>query len=317
MAQRKAARFVILGIVVIGALVAIALYAYERSRKEPLVLSGTIEAHNVQVGSLVGGRVLQVAVEEGDRVRPGQLIATLETANVDHQIAEQEAAIQAARAQLQKTMEGPRREEVERAAIVYENAERERRRLADLLQSGVIPRQQYDNVATMAATAAKELEILRRGSRTEDVATSRAQLEREVKRLETLRENRSEARVTASVAGVIQSVSVRPGDLVNPSQGVAEIVEDGQLWVRVYVPEPLLGSVQIGMLASIRVDTFPDRTFEGKVIQINEEAEYTPRNIQTRAQRGELVFGVKVQVAKDEALKPGMAADIELKGVTE
>src|SRR5687768_15298275 len=196
MAQRKAARFVILGVVVIGALVAIVLYAYERSRKEPLVLSGTIEAHNVQVGSLVGGRVLQVAVEEGDRVQPGQLIATLETANVDHQIAEQEAAIQAARAQLQKTMEGPRREEVERAAIVYENAERERRRLADLLQSGVIPRQQYDNVATMAATAAKELEILRRGSRDEDVATSRAQLEREVKRLETLRENRSEARVT-------------------------------------------------------------------------------------------------------------------------
>lgn len=306
---------ILIAVAILVALTAAALYAYSRTRPRGLVLSGTIEAHSVEVGSLLGGRVREVLVDEGDRVAPGQTVAILETDAVDRQITEQEAAVAASRAQLQKALEGPRKEEIERAAALYENAERERRRYAAMYENGVIPRQQYDDAATRARTAAKDLEILRQGTRREDIEAARAQLQRDLGRLELLKENRSESRVTSGIQGVVQSVAVRPGDIVAANQPVAEILEDGELWVRVYVPEPVLGKVRLGGAATIEVDTFPGREFSGTVSQISQQAEYTPRNIQTRSQRAEVVFGVKVDVAPQEALKPGMAAEVRISGV--
>ena len=310
--RRKA---ILIAAAIVAVLTAAALYAYNRTRSRALVLSGTIEAYSAQVGSLLGGRVREVLVEEGDRVTPGESVAILETDAVDRQIAEQQAAIAASRAQLQKALQGPRQEEIEKAAALYENAERERRRYAAMHESGVIPRQQYEDAATRARTLAKDLEILREGTRREDIEAARAQLQRDIGRLELLQENRSESRVISEFQGVVQAVAVRPGDIVAANQPVAEILEDGKLWVRVYVPEPLLGKVRLGGAATIEVDTFPDREFPGTVSQISQQAEYTPRNIQTRSQRAEVVFGVKVDVAPNEVLKPGMAAEVRIAGV--
>jgi HlyD family secretion protein len=288
------------------------VYWREQRKPKPLVLAGTIEARTVNVGSLVGGRVVRVHVDEGNQVVAGQVLVTLETETLDRQIAEQQAAIAAARAQLDKAVAGPRDEEIRRAAAIAENDERERRRYAVLFDAGIVARELYEDAATKAKTSAEDLRILREGTRREDIAASRATLAQQERRLATLMKQRDETLVRSTVAGTVQSFVLRPGDIVAPNQTVAEILEPRELWIRVYVPETLLGHVRVNMPVKARVDTYPDLWFSARVASISSEGEYTPRNVQTRAQRAEQVFGVKVVLNPDARLKAGMAAEVDL-----
>jgi HlyD family secretion protein len=256
--------------------------------------------------------VTRVHVDEGTRVAPRQVLVTLETETLDRQIAEQQAAISASRAQLAKTERGPREEEIRSAAAVAENDARESRRMKKLLDYGIVARELYESAATKAKTSALDLQMLQEGSRKEDIAAARAQLAQQEARVTTLMKQRAETVVYASSAGTVQAFALRPGDLLAPNQSVAEILESDQLWVRVYVPETLLGHVRVGMPVKVRVDTFPNVAFAGRVATVASQGEYTPRNVQTRAQRAEQVFGVKVLVDPDPRLKAGMAAEVDL-----
>lgn len=304
-------KFIPLAVIVTLAVAAV-LYARRQSEPKPLVLAGTLEARTVHVGSLVGGRVNRVLVDEGVTVAANQLLVTLETETIDRQLAEQQAAIAAARAGLAKAIAGPRDEEIRRAATIAENDGRDRRRLGALRDAGIVSRDLYEDAATKAKTSAEELRIVKKGTRREDIDAARAQLEQQERRLASMQKQRGETEVRASAGGVVQSFGLRPGDLVAPNQSVAEILENDQLWVRIYVPETLLGHVRVGQRVNVRVDTFPDEWFAGSVATVAAEGEYTPRNVQTRAQRAEQMFGVKVHVARNPKLKAGMAAEVDL-----
>ncbi len=299
-------------LVVLLAAGAIAWGIASKRREKPLLLSGAIEARDVEVGSLTGGRVARILVEEGSRVAPGQPIVQFETDLIDLQIQQQRARIAQAQASLTKTLRGPRVEEIASARAQAENAERERLRQKVLLERGVIAQQQYDAAATQAKTTREALLELERGNRPEDIAAARATLEAEQRQLGYLERQRAESLVTAPAAGVIESMDLRPGDLVGPNQPVARMLEPSQLWVRVYVPEPQLGRVRVGQKAALTVDTFPKREFPGKVVEIRTQSEYTPRNVQTLDQRMDQVFGVKVAIDPTPELKPGMAATVKL-----
>ncbi len=292
---------------------AAAFWAWKRSRgPKPLVLSGAIEARDVEVGSLFGGRVARIHVDEGSRVAAGDPIVTFETDLIDLQIREQDGHVASARANLAKTERGPRVEDTARARADALNAERERQRLHGLLENGVIGQQQYDDAATRARIAAETLLERERGNRSEDIAAARAALSSEEGRLAYLKRQREEAVVKAPAAGRIESIDLRPGDIVGPNQPVAKILEPSQLWVRVYVPEPQLGRVRAGQKAAITVDTFPGREFSGHVVEIRSQAEYTPRNVQTLDQRMDQVFGAKISIDPAPEMKPGMAALVRL-----
>ena len=307
--------------VLVLAVAALAVWLYLRKQNEPkpLVLAGTLEARTVNVGSLVGGRVVRVHVDEGQQVVAGQTLVTLETETIDRQIAEQQAAIATANANLAKALAGPRDEEIRSAAAVAENDERERRRMRALLNEGIVARELYDDAATKAKTSAENLRALREGTRKEDIAAARAQTVQQERRLQSLEKQRAETVVYSTVTGTIQSFGLRPGDIVAPNQTVAEILEPREQWVRIYVPETLLGVVRVGMPVRVRVDTWPNVWFPGHVATVATQGEYTPRNVQTRAQRAEQVYGVKVLVNPDPRLKPGMATEVDLgvKGVVE
>jgi len=305
-------RRIIVLAVLVAAAVAVLLYVRRQRKPQQLVLSGTLEARTVNVGSLVGGRVTRVHVDEGSRVAAGQLIVTLEPETIDRQIAEQQAAIQAAKAELAKAVAGPRAEEIRSAAAVAENDAREAHRQAAMYRDGITSKESLDASTTKAKTSSESLKLLQKGTRPEDIAAARAQVEQQQKRLDSLLKQRAETEVKSTVAGVVQSFGLRPGDLVAPNQPVAEILESSQLWVRVYVPETLLGLVHVDQPVHVRVDTFPNLWFQGHVATVSSQGEYTPRNVQTRAQRAEQVFGVKVLVDPDPRLKAGMAADVDL-----
>jgi membrane fusion protein YbhG len=300
--------------IVIIAIAAIALLLYMRQKRQPkeLVLAGTLEARTVNVGSLVGGRVSRVFVDEGSQVVPGQVLVTLETETLDRQIAEQQSAIEAARAGYQKALAGPRQDEIDKAAAIAGNAERERRRQEALYRDGIVARQVYDDAATKAKTANEDLDLLKKGTRKEDIEAARAQLEQQQRQLAVLQKQHAETEVKSTVSGVIQSFGLRPGDLVAPNQSVGEILEADQLWVRIYVPETMLGLVHVNQAVRVSVDTYPNQWFNGHIASINSQGEYTPRNVQTRAQRAEQVFGVKVLVDPNPKLHAGMAAEVDL-----
>jgi multidrug resistance efflux pump len=303
---------IVLLVVVLAIGVALTTYYLRQRMPRELVLSGTLEARTVNVGSLVGGRVQNVLVDEGARVATGQVLVTIETETIDRQIAEQRAAIEAAKAQLAKGIAGPRTEEISKAAAVAANDERDRRRMAALYRDGIVAKEMLDDATTKAKTSADDLRILQQGTRKEDIEALRAQLEQQQRRLDTLLKQRAETVVRSSVTGTVQSFPLRPGDLVAPNQTVAEILEESQLWVRVYVPETQLGLIRVDQPVRVRVDTFPDQTFPGHIVSISAQGEYTPRNVQTRAQRIEQMFGVKVVVDPNPRLHAGMAAEVDL-----
>jgi HlyD family secretion protein len=299
-------------ILLVAAIVATLLYMQQKRRPRELVLSGTLEARTVNVGSLAGGRVTRVLVDEGSHVTAGQMIATLETDTIDRQIGEQQAAIDSARAQLAKGFAGPRREEISKAAAIAANDAVERRRQERLFRYGIVAKELAEDAATKAKASADDLRILQQGTRKEDLEALRAQLEQQQRHLATLQRQRAESEVRSTVNGIVQSFGLRPGDLVAPNQAVAEILEADQLWVRVYVPETELGLVRVDHPVQVHVDTYPNVSFHGHIATVSGQGEYTPRNVQTRAQRAEQVFGAKVLIDADPRLHAGMAADVDL-----
>jgi len=120
-----------------------------------------------------------------------------------------------------------------------------------------------------------------------------------------------EMQVVAPADSILEVLSVKVGDVLPPNGEVATLLLPQHLWVRVYVPEPWLGKIKLGETANVRVDSFPGHDFHGVVEQINRQAEFTPRNVQTVADRIKQVFGVKIRLpTDDDRLRAGMSADV-------
>jgi HlyD family secretion protein len=121
----------------------------------------------------------------------------------------------------------------------------------------------------------------------------------------------AEMQVMAPADSVLEVLSVKVGDVLPANREVATLLLPQHLWVRVFVPEPWLGLIKVGDQVRVRVDSFPQENFPGTVEQVNRQAEFTPRNVQTVADRIRQVFGVKVRLPSNEQrLRAGMAADV-------
>lgn len=305
-------RWALLGIVVATGVP----LAIRRDHSAPeLVLAGVIEARDVRAGSLIGGRVKNVLVEEGASVSRGAPLLTMESDLVDLAIVEQRNRLSEALAHLALVREGPRQEEASRARLAWESAENERKRSEALLRDGLTSPQIHDAAKTLANTRLEALKEVERGSRAEDVRAAQAVADREATRLAYLKRQRTETVVVAPVGGIVQTLAFRPGDIVSPNEPVAEILESGQLWLNAYLPEPRLGRVRVGQAVYISLDGFPARIFRGRVAAIGERSEYMPRNVQTLDQRADQVFRVKIAIDPVEEIKAGMAAVVHLQSV--
>jgi multidrug resistance efflux pump len=273
-------------------------------------------------------------------------LAKLERGFRPEEIEEARAAAAQARAGLEKALTGYRHEEVaqakadvDRARADAENAERSWKRANRLAEEGVWSRQQRDDAEAAWKMAAAQLENaeqrlteLDRGYRAEDVAAAEAayrqaeatrQLRERGYRAEDVAMARAafldaatkyrERQVAAPAAATVEVLDVRPGDLIPPNTSVATLLERDQLYIRIYIPETQIGRVQVGQRAEVRVDSFPGESFAGEVEQVNQQAEFLPRNVQTPDERVHQVFGVKLRLYDPSGrLRAGMAADVKL-----
>ena len=293
----------------------------------------------------------QQAQAEVDQQRANLLKLT--HGNRPEEIQQAEANAAALRASLDAARNGPREQDIAQAQADYEAAQADARnaqatfeRMAPLVKTDVISRMDFDNYRDKRDSAVKKAEsarqrlaelqagtrredlqsaeahyqqaqaaatLSRKGSRAEDIAAARSALAAAEAHVAALDVSLAEAQLTAPANGVVETVSLRPGDLVPAGRIVLTMLEPTQLWVKVYVPETDLSRLKLNQTAKVTVDGLPNRTFTGHVGQIASEAEFLPRNVQTPDDRQHQVFGVKVYVDNAEgALKSGMSATVAL-----
>jgi HlyD family secretion protein len=263
------------------------------------------------------------------------------------EIAEARAAAAEAKADYELRVNGYRKEDiaaarsdVDRAAADEVRARLDFERYEALAQKDLVSKQQRDTAeANWKMALAQQqnyqhkLDELTRGYRPEEIASAEAHYRETQATLDKFEKgNRPEdvdlakaayaydqarfreRQVVAPSAAIVEVLDVRPGDIISPNTPVATLLEQDQIYVRIYIPETELGRVELGQKAEVRVDSFPKTVFEGVVEQINQQAEFLPRNVQTREERVHQVFGVKIRI-NDPAghVLAGMAADVKLK----
>jgi HlyD family secretion protein len=164
--------------------------------------------------------------------------------------------------------------------------------------------------ATEAEAAAK---LVIEGARVEDLRAAAAEVAAAKARVDQLDVTIAELTIRAPNAARVESLDLRPGDILAPNAPAATLLEDGQLYVRIYVPETEIGRLHVDQKVPISVDSFPDRTFAGKVEFIAERGEYSPRNLQTADERADQVFAARVGLIEGMAeLRAGMAATLHV-----
>jgi len=301
-----------------------ALFSATCREQEKIVLFGTIEARDAELASRLGGRVVEVHAREGDRVRRGQVLITLDRGPATAAVAEAAAALAEARARLRELRRGTRNQEIEqgraRAEAARARAQDARanfRRGRELYRQGVISAREFDRVkAAHEAADARWREALERvalleeGPRPEQITAAAAAVKRARAVLRRARLDLREATVKAPWQGIIEVLDLEPGDFVAPGLPLVTLADPNRLWVRAYVPENLLGWVPLGAEAFVTVDSFPGRSYRGRVEFVATEAEFIPRNIQTREDRALQVYGIKVALVEREDLRAGMAAEV-------
>jgi HlyD family secretion protein len=203
-------------------------------------------------------------------------------------------------------------QEVDRARQAYEvaaaNEASARERLA-LVSAG--PREHEVAAARAEVRAARErVKLLRAGARPDAVSAARSQSAQAEAALTIARTRLGEATITAPIDGMVLRKNLEVGETANPGVPILTLLDVNDLWLRAFVPETDIGRVRVGQRATISVDSYPGRAFPGTVSEIASEAEFTPRNVQTKKERVNLVFRIKIAVASaDGILKPGMPAD--------
>jgi HlyD family secretion protein len=174
---------------------------------------------------------------------------------------------------------------------------------------------QYQAAEAAVQVAQAQLDALRAGATEEEIAIAEAQVEQAQAALGTLLAQREKLTIVAPVGGLVLESSIHEGELAAPGATLLTLGDLDDVTLTVYVPEGKLGKVFIGQQVEVRVDSFPERTFEGVVVAIAHEAEFTPRNVQTQEERVNMVFAVDVSIPNaDHALKPGLPADAEIFG---
>ena len=305
--KTKSGLLVVVGFV---AVVALAAGLLSQRRTGTHSVSGTIEVDEVHVASRYGGRVEKIHAQEGDPLKAGQPIVELDA-------AELRARSNYTAAVLEELEHGPRPAEIDAARHDWESliaqlefAKSEQKRIRELFEQKVVSQTEFDDANSRANSLQQNAEAVKRrydllveGTRPERVAQARAQLAEIESQLH-------EMRIVAPSDCVLETLSVKVGDVLPANREVATLLLTQHLWVRVYAPEPWIGSIQLGQQVKVRTDSTRDE-FTGIIEQINRAAEFTPRNVQTVEDRVRQVFGVKVRLPSDTGkLRAGMSVDV-------
>lgn len=349
----KQSIFLVIGFIVIG----LAWFFWrQQTNKVPegfLVAGGRIEGREVNVSSRVQGRVLKLLADEGNAVKKGQILAVLDSEQIQAQVISAQENLKAAQLQNEQAgydLDYTRRNsdaailsamasaenvqaQLEKAKAVRQIAESNYRRYLKLYRDGAVSAREFDSKkldydssmadvnaviqlheAAKANLAAAQSSKIAIEIKQKQFEASQANVEAYRGKLAELLANQKELQVQSPVDGTIITRPVEAGQVVNAVSPLFVIIDLQNIYMKIYIPEQQVGKLRLGSEARIYVDAYRDKYFAGKVTRISDQAQFTPKNVETKEERVKLVFAVEVAVENpDGLLKPGMPGDVILR----
>ncbi len=290
-----------------------------------LVLHGNIDIRQVQLAFNGSERIATMPVREGERVTAGQVLATLDTQRLQYAVDLAAAQVAAQQAVVERLRTGSRPEEINKARADVEaaradadNARRTADRLAALVDRNLVSKEQADNARSAAAAAEAQLKaaeaalnLALAGFRKEDIAAGEATLASLQAQLALRQRELADATLRAPADAVVENRILEPGDMASPQTPVYTLALTDPVWARAYVGETDLGKLHPGMHAAITTDSYPDKRYRGWIGYISPTAEFTPKSVETREVRTDLVYQVRVYACNPgNDLRLGMPAGV-------
>lgn len=309
-------------------LLALAPACSSKADPNTVQLNGRIEAALVDLAPKVAGRVIAIRAKEGDRVKAGDLLISLDLGDTALAVERDRHGVESARARLQDLAVGSRQSEVaaaeaevadRRAAV--ELAVKELQRQEFLLSKQVGAERDYDRAKTELDRAKatvrmseERLTLTREGFRRWQTQQARSEVDRAQAQLAQSQVIARESEIRAPADGVVTHRMVEPGQLLAAGQTGMTLALTTRLYVRTFVPETKMGQVKQGQTALVSVDAFPGKTFTATVAEISPDAEFTPKAVETKAERVNLVYAAKVDLTLgwNAPLVPGQPADVHV-----
>jgi membrane fusion protein YbhG len=311
----------------VSPLLALIFISCNGNNHDRIEASGNIEATNIVVSSQVSGKVIQILRDEGNHVTKGDTVIIIDPETYKLKLDEALASKDVAQSQFKLLKEGARSEDIKQAEdnlkqaqVSFNLAEQDKERMDNLFKSQTITKKQHDDatanyeIALARLNSAKEnLEKVKNLARPEELKQAEANLNRSIANVNILQKNLNDCYVLSPSSGFITKKFVEIGETAGMMSSLFQVADLNSVELAIYVSETELGKVKLGQKAEIHVDTYPDKSFEGTVIYISPQAEFTPKNIQTKDERTKLVFQVKIKIDNPEfELKDGMPADAEI-----
>jgi len=292
-----------------------------------LQLFGNVDIREVGLGFRVPGRLSEVARDEGDPVKPGDVLARLDDEPYRREADEARGQVGSLRARVQLLEAGNRPQEIAQAtALVREreitaaNDERLYKRQEELFASKTVSIQERDDAEARfreadarLKSAREQLALLQAGFRTEEIAQAKADLAKAEAALASAQLRFEDTVLKSPSLGVVLTRAQEPGAILQAGSTVLTVSLTEPVWVRAYVGEPDLGRIHPGMKAEIFTDSRPGKPYAGQIGFISPRAEFTPKNVETIELRTSLVYRLRIVVENpDEGLRQGMPVTAKL-----
>jgi HlyD family secretion protein len=289
--------------------------------------SGNIEVTNIVLSSQTSGNVEQIIFNEGDQAELGDTLLIIDHELLLIKLKQAVAGMNAAKAQLDLAITGARKEDIKlaeeqlnQAKSNFESASADFERMKNLYSEKVITKKQFDDAETrylisqsQLNAATENLRKVKNISRPEEIIQVRSNFENAEANVQLIKKQIKDSHIISPMNGFVVERFVELGESVNFGSSTYKISDLSTVQLVVYVNEENLGKVKLGQKAEVFTDSFKEKAYEGKVIYISPEAEFTPKNIQTKDERTKLVFAVKIELKNPEfELKAGMPADAKI-----
>lgn len=320
-------RRVVVPVVVLAVLGVLGWLGWQRlsAAPSPDTLYGNVEIRQVDLAFNAEGMVQTLAKREGDTVKAGDVLAVLDPMTYRSALGLAQARRDAAKAQLDLLLAGTRQEDIDHARAVVDAAQaalvRDQATFArqeDLVAKAVSSRQAYDDArmnvdsarAQLAQAQAQLAEAVA-GPRAQEIEAARAQLRASEAAVDLAAEQLARTMLTAPSDGTIMTRVIEPGTVVLPSAAIYSMAITGEVWVRAFAPEPLLGRVAPGTEVTLTSDG--GQGWRGRIGYVSPVAEFTPKTVETPELRTQLVYRLRIRVENpDDALRQGMPLTIQL-----
>ncbi|AEG60739.1 HlyD family secretion protein [Desulforamulus ruminis] len=317
----------IIGILLIGLLAGASYWGYTRYRdpgEDKLTATGTIEATKVELSAKVSGTLENLTITSGDAVKKGQLVGLIVRNDLVAQKERDALGVLKAQAQLEDLSSGARAQEIKEAAANvniaqanYEKAVSDFERYRELFQEGALPEAEYEKMATdlevkqnQLDSAQAKLSLLEEGNRPQAVKAAEAELERSGAVLKASEAMLEDTKIFSPINGTVLSKNREPGEFLQMGASVATVTDLSDMWIKVYIATDDLPKIKLGQKVSFTVSG-SEIKHQGLIDEIASQGEFTPKSIQTKQERANIVYRVKIRI--DNAggtLKPGMPADV-------